>query len=186
MTKLSNRVNEGLNWRGGGLVWFKKTSNKRYNFFCASLQPTSPWFCCFNPNWSNVLTHFQFEIAVVFYFISKIRQRVFEIGKRQSFLRILLIQKAKRWCCAMLAVQIHFAQFPYEFHGHWWKNHEMILVAKVIIYKSRGEPFLWNRMWDLGWSWGRLALLKISDWTLKYAIFEGNFWCLRTNNSCIT
>ena len=26
----------------------------------------------------------------------------------------------------------------------WW-------TTKVITYKSRGEPSLWNRIWDLGW-----------------------------------
>ena len=27
------------------------------------------------------------------------------------------------------------------------------VTIKVIIYKSHGEPFLWNRIWDLGWFW---------------------------------
>ena len=27
------------------------------------------------------------------------------------------------------------------------------VLSKFIIYKSRGEPFLWNRIWDLGWLW---------------------------------
>ena len=28
-----------------------------------------------------------------------------------------------------------------------------LLGNKVIIHKSRGEHFLWNRNWDLGWFW---------------------------------
>ena len=27
--------------------------------------------------------------------------------------------------------------------------------TKVIIYKSRGETFFWNRIWDLSWFWAR-------------------------------
>ena len=32
-------------------------------------------------------------------------------------------------------------------------NHNSCITIKVIIYRSRGEPFLWNRIWDLGWFW---------------------------------
>ena len=28
-----------------------------------------------------------------------------------------------------------------------------IHLSKVILYKLRGEPFLWNRILDLGWFW---------------------------------
>ena len=38
---------------------------------------------------------------------------------------------------------------------------------KVIIKKSRREPFLWNRIWDLGW----LAILKQS-----FGPLTSNFW----------
>ena len=36
----------------------------------------------------------------------------------------------------------------------------------------------------LGLVWGRLAVLKISDWALKYvnAPFEGNIFCFRGQN----
>ena len=47
-----------------------------------------------------------------------------------------------------------------------------LVKFKVIIYKSRGEPFLWNRIWDLG----RLAVQKCLDWAVKYATFEVNFF----------
>ena len=31
--------------------------------------------------------------------------------------------------------------------------------SKVTIYQSRGEPFLWNRIWDLGWFWVSWGLI---------------------------
>ena len=48
--------------------------------------------------------------------------------------------------------------------------------AKVIIYKSRGEPFLWNRIWDLGWFLGCLAVLKSAQCKLKYATLRVFFY----------
>ena len=49
--------------------------------------------------------------------------------------------------------------------------------AKVFEYKSCGEPFLWNRFWYLGWFWASfLAIMKISEIKLKYAIFESRFF----------
>ena len=33
-------------------------------------------------------------------------------------------------------------------------------LNKVIIYKSRGEQFLWNINWDLGWFWARWQYRK--------------------------
>ena len=48
------------------------------------------------------------------------------------------------------------------------------LKTKVIIYKSRGETFLWNRIWDLGWlywaCWQYWKILK-----LRYAKYEGSY-----------
>ena len=51
--------------------------------------------------------------------------------------------------------------------------------AKVIILKSRSEQFSWKqfKIWAgfelvLGW----LAVLKISDWAVKYATFDDNFF----------
>ena len=35
-----------------------------------------------------------------------------------------------------------------------------ISAVKVIIEKSRGRRFLWNRNWDLGWIWAGLATFE--------------------------
>ena len=55
--------------------------------------------------------------------------------------------------------------------GKVWGFHHP--TPKIIAYKSRGELFLWNRMWYLGW-FGPTAVLKISAILLKYSTFEGN------------
>ena len=36
--------------------------------------------------------------------------------------------------------------------------------TKVIIEKSRGGRFLWNRNWDLGWIWAGSATFHVSIW----------------------
>ena len=44
--------------------------------------------------------------------------------------------------------------------------------CKVILYKSRGEPFLWNRIWDLGW-FGSTENYELG---CKVCYFCGQFW----------
>ena len=45
------------------------------------------------------------------------------------------------------------------------------------MYKSRGELFCMEQNMRLGLVPGRFAVLKILDWAVKYATFEGNFLC---------
>ena len=49
-------------------------------------------------------------------------------------------------------------------------------LKSLRINKSRGEPFLWNRVWYLSWFWAGWQYWKFSDWALKYATFEGKFF----------
>ena len=45
----------------------------------------------------------------------------------------------------------------------------MSCAAKVVIYKSCGEPFFMEQNSRLGLVWGRLAVLKPAQSKLKYA-----------------
>ena len=48
-----------------------------------------------------------------------------------------------------------------------WKFH--IVSAKVIIGKSRGGRFLWNRNWDLGWIWAGWATFEAGFFKFSWA-----------------
>ena len=48
----------------------------------------------------------------------------------------------------------------------WWPS----LHVKVSINKSHGDPFLYNRIWDLGWSWTGLQYWKLPSLTC-YCLF---------------
>ena len=68
---------------------------------------------------------------------------------------------------AMAMTALGFMAYLQEYYptsNYWnylsWVPITMIILAvmtrsagKVIIYKSRMGPFLWNRIWDLGWFW---------------------------------
>ena len=53
-----------------------------------------------------------------------------------------------------------------------FSNKGLLVVGKVIIEKSRGGRFLWNRNWDLGWIWAGSATMKpvffMFLWAKKY------------------
>ena len=54
----------------------------------------------------------------------------------------------------------------------------LLSFCQIHLHKSRGEHFLWNRKWDLGWSWGWLTVLKINLGWLRgqdFYVFMGNF-----------
>ena len=57
---------------------------------------------------------------------------------------------------------------------HKYAREMMQLTPKslwlIYVFKSRGEPFLWNRIWDLA-GFGRLAVLKVLDWAIKLCYF---------------
>ena len=56
----------------------------------------------------------------------------------------------------------------------WWDQYNLLpwpdslaiyIAGKVIIEKSRGGRFLWNRNWDLGWIWAGWHYWKKNSWT---------------------
>ena len=49
-------------------------------------------------------------------------------------------------------------------------NGKARVASKVIIHKSRGDQFLWNRNWDLGWFWAGWQYWK------KIGPIMSNFW----------
>ena len=59
-------------------------------------------------------------------------------------------------CIRMLVVRQHGFDFKTPFSkevGRLVVQKGPDSVVKVIIEKSRGGRFLWNKNWDLGWSW---------------------------------
>jgi hypothetical protein len=60
-----------------------------------------------------------------------------------------------------------------------WSKAGMVKL-KVIIYKSCGEPFLWNRN---NMRFGPVGSTKILDWAVKYATFEGKFFYVFTGKN---
>ena len=58
-------------------------------------------------------------------------------------------------------------------------------IIKVIIWKSRREPFLWNRIWDVGWFWASWQYWKkklgpiMNFWGQFFYVFRAKkyfFW----------
>ena len=59
------------------------------------------------------------------------------------------------------------------------------LLTKVIIEKCRGEQFLWNRNWYLGWIWAGWHYWKKQHLGWLWATFEAVFfkflWAIKIN-----
>ena len=53
--------------------------------------------------------------------------------------------------------------------GDKYKNLSTWYITKVIIEKSRGWRFLWNRNWDLGWIWAGLATFEAGFFMFSWA-----------------
>ena len=75
-----------------------------------------------------------------------------------------------------------YLQEYYPTSNYWnylsWVPISMIILAvmtrsagKVILWKSRREPFLSNRIWDLGWFWASWQY-----WKKSFGEIMSNFW----------
>ena len=51
------------------------------------------------------------------------------------------------------------------------QSYQVSPVSKVIIEKSRGGRFLWNKYWDLGWIWAGWHC-----WKKGFGLIMSNFW----------
>ena len=59
------------------------------------------------------------------------------------------------------------------------------IESKVIIEKSRGGRFLWNRNWNLGWIWACLHYWKKKDLGQFFHVFMGKNIVASALKSCI-
>ena len=62
-----------------------------------------------------------------------------------------------------------------------WKR--WTLASKVIIHKSRGEQFSWNRYWDLGWFWAGMQCWK-KNWADFEQFLRAVFSCFHRQRKC--
>ena len=60
-----------------------------------------------------------------------------------------------------------------------FKIEKVSLEIKVIIEKSCGGIFLWNRNWDLGWIWADWQYWNKKGLGRIWATFEGFFSCFQ-------
>ena len=75
---------------------------------------------------------------------------IFEFFPMKKWQKIISILKISR----LLSFEVKFHKEFEKKNGKWLQQEPAEL--KVIIYKSGGEPFLWNIIWYLAW----LAELK--------------------------
>ena len=63
-------------------------------------------------------------------------------------LKECLVEFATQCALKVLQLLCDFASFTVK----KWREYKCLYCSsKVIAYKSRGEKFLWNRIWNLGW-----------------------------------
>ena len=58
----------------------------------------------------------------------------------------------------------------------WYHNLQCLLLCKVIISKSRGEPFSWNRISDLGCFSAGWHFWKLPNLTYYYLLLRAFFY----------
>ena len=79
-----------------------------------------------------------------------------------------------------------YLSFPNHPSISWNRFHSSFLTTKVIMYKSRGEPFLWNRIWDLG----PVGNTENFEWPQSMLLLTGVFLCIHGEkngwNGCST
>ena len=84
---------------------------------------------------------------------------------------------------------VKFGRTPCNFifmRNHVFFHSWDVAATKVIIEKSSGGRFLWNRNWDLGWIWAGLATFEAGFFMFSWAKFFFNNIADGENKSGLT